>query len=151
KSDPDAYILENGAKKFQEEVLDQSQTFTKFYMTYKQSDYNLSIESDRINYIEEMVKHIATINSAIEREIYIKDLSAKLKLTEEKHTNELNRQEKQTTQLTTHRQAPPPEPPPLSRQYHNPNKTRLAVENAERYLIGNLLNNNFAHKTQREI
>ncbi len=151
KSDPDAYILENGAKKFQEEVLDQSQTFTKFYMTYKQSDYNLSIESDRINYIEEMVKHIATINSPIEREIYIKDLSAKFELTEETLTNEVNRQVKQTTQLTTNRQAPLPEPPPVSRQYHNRNKTRLAFENAERYLIANLLKNNFTEKIQREI
>src|SRR5699024_1030150 len=116
---------------------------TKFYMTYKQSDYNLSIESDRINYIEEMVKHIATINSPIEREIYIKDLSAKFELTEETLTNEVNRQVKQTTQLTTNRQAPLPEPPPVSRQYHNRNKTRLAFENAERYLIANLLKNNF--------
>lgn len=151
KSDPDAYILEHGAAKFHDDVLDQSQTFTKFYMTYKQNAYNLSIESDRINYIEEMIKHLATINSPIERELYIKDLSAKFELTEETVTNEVNRQVKQTTQLTTNRQVPLPEPPPVFRQYHNRNKTRLAFENAERYLIANLLKNNFTEKIQREI
>src|SRR5699024_4743464 len=72
-------------------------------------------------------------------------------LTEETLTNEVNRQVKQTTQLTTNRQAPLPEPPPVSRQYHNRNKTRLAFENAERYLIANLLKNNFTEKIQREI
>lgn len=148
QSDPDEYILENGSKKFQDEVLDQSQTFTKFYMEYKQKDYNLSIESDRINYIEEMVKHLATIQSAIERELYIKDLSSKFELTEETLANEVNRKVKKSTRLT---KPPMPEPPPIFKRYSNRNKTRLAFENAERYLIANLLKNNFTEKIQREI
>lgn len=148
QSDPDQYILENGAEKFQDEVINQSQTFTKFFMEYKQSDYNLSIESDRIAYIEEMVKHLATISSPIERELYIRDLSEKFELSTETLTNEVNRKVKNSTRLT---EAPLPEPPPIFKQYSNRNKTRPAFENAERYLIANLLKNNFTEKIQREI
>lgn len=148
KSDPDQFILENGSDKFQSEVLNQSQTFTKFYMEYKQKDYNLAIESDRLEYIEQIIKHLITIKSPIERELYIKDLSQKFELTEETLTNEVNRQIKQTINLN---KPPLQEPPPIIKKYSKRNKTRLAYENAERYLIANLLKNNFTEKIQREV
>src|SRR5699024_5977826 len=83
QSDPDKFILDKGSDAFQSQVLDQSQTFTKFYMEYKQKDYNLTIESDRLEYIEEMIKHLSTIQNEVERELYIKDLKNKFDLTEE--------------------------------------------------------------------
>src|SRR5699024_12769513 len=48
-------------------------------------------------------------------------------------------------------QAPLPEAPPIQKQASNRNKTRRAYENAERYLIANLLRNNFTQKIQNEI
>lgn len=148
QSDPDQFITDKGSDAFQLQVLDQSQTFTKFYMEYKQKDYNLTVESDRIEYIEEMIKHLATVKSSIERELYIKDLKNKFELTEETLTNEVNQQIKKTTKSN---QIPLPEPPPFFKQTSNRNKTRPAFENAERYLIANLLKNNFTKKIQREI
>ena len=148
QSDPDQFIVDKGPDAFQLQVLDQSQTFTKFYMEYKQKDYNLTIESDRLEYIEQMIKHLATIKSSIERELYIKDLKNKFDLTEETLTNEVNRQIKKTTRSI---KTPLPEPPPVFKQTNNRNKTRPAFENAERYLIANLLKNNFTEKIQREI
>src|SRR5699024_10647645 len=127
QSDPDKFILDKGSDAFQSQVIDQSQTFTKFYMEYKQKDYNLTIESDRLEYIEEMVKHLSTIQNEVERELYIKDLK------NQSH------------------QAPLPEAPPIQKQASNRNKTRRAYENAERYLIANLLRNNFTQKIQNEI
>src|SRR5699024_12739335 len=82
-SDPNKCIIDKGFDAFQSQVIDQSQTFTKFYMEYKQKDYNLTIESDRLEYIEEMVKHLSTIQNEVERELYIKDLKNQFDLTEE--------------------------------------------------------------------
>ena len=148
QSDPDQFIREKGPEAFQLQVLNQSETFTKFFMEYKQKDYNLTIESDRLEYIEEMIKHLATIKSSIERELYIKDLRNKFDLTEKTLIDEVNRQIKKATQFN---QPPLPEPPPLFEQTNNRNRTRRAFENAERYLIANLLKNNFTSKIQREI
>src|SRR5690625_4277638 len=139
QSDPDKFILDKGSDAFQSQVLDQSQTFTKFYMEYKQKDYNLTIESDRLEYIEEMIKHLSTIQNEVERELYIKDLKNKFDLTEETLTNEVNRHIKNNKNAY---QAPLPEAPPIQKQASNRNKTRRAYENAERYLIANLLRNN---------
>ena len=147
QSDPDKFILDKGSDAFQSQVIDQSQTFTKFYMEYKQKDYNLTIESDRLEYIEEMVKHLSTIQNEVERELYIKDLKNQFDLTEETLTNEVNRHIKNNKS----HQAPLPEAPPIQKQASNRNKTRRAYENAERYLIANLLRNNFTQKIQNEI
>lgn len=147
QSDPDQFIFDKGPEAFQSQVLDQSQTFTKFYMEYKQKDYNLTIESDRLEYIEEMIKHLSTIQNEIERELYIKDLNNKFDLTEETLTNEVNRHIKNNKSY----QPPLPEAPPIQKQASNRNKTRRAYENAERYLIANLLKNNFTQKIQNEI
>src|SRR5690625_2024972 len=148
QSDPDKFILDKGSDAFQSQVLDQSQTFTKFYMEYKQKDYNLTIESDRLEYIEEMIKHLSTIQNEVERELYIKDLKNKFDLTEETLTNEVNRHIKNNKNAY---QAPLPEAPPIQKQASNRNKTRRAYENAERYLIANLLRNNFTQKIQNAI
>src|SRR5699024_12705919 len=113
---------------------------TKFFMEYKQKDYNLTIESDRLEYSEEMIKHLVTIKSSIERELYIKDLRNKFDLTEKTLIDEVNRQIKKARQFN---QPPLPEPLPVFEQTNNRNRTRRAFENAERYLIANLIKNKY--------
>src|SRR5699024_231372 len=43
--------------------------------------YNVKIEGERINYIEVVVKQIATIDSAVEREYYVQELSKEFNVT----------------------------------------------------------------------
>ncbi|WP_090871496.1 DNA primase [Oceanobacillus limi] len=73
--DPDEFIRENGADSFRTEVIETSDTFLTFYMNYLKKDYNLSLEGDRIQYIEMVIKELAKIDSPIEREYYVKELS----------------------------------------------------------------------------
>src|SRR5699024_2504412 len=72
---PDDFISEFGAEAFQNQVIKSSLTFTSFYMKYLKKDYNLSLEGDRIQYIEKLLEYLATIESSVEREYYLKEVS----------------------------------------------------------------------------
>ncbi|MFA1820437.1 DNA primase [Virgibacillus oceani] len=73
--DPDDFIKTYGKDVFEKEVIKASDTFMAFYMRYVKKDYNLSLEADRINYIEKVLRQLAVINSSVEREYYLKELS----------------------------------------------------------------------------
>src|SRR5690606_3659817 len=68
--DPDEYIKRYGGEAFREAVLDRSDTFFKFFMRYALRKYDLNIDSDRIEYIEELTRELAKIDAPIEREMY---------------------------------------------------------------------------------
>ncbi|WP_188631373.1 DNA primase [Lentibacillus kapialis] len=72
--DPDDFIREFGAEAFQDQVIKSSLPFTSFYMKYLKKDYNLSLEGDRIQYIEKLLEYLATIESPVEREYYLKEI-----------------------------------------------------------------------------
>src|SRR5699024_8996164 len=52
-----------------------SDSFFKFLLQFEKSNYNLTIDSERIRYVEDMTKHLAEIESPIEREYYINDMA----------------------------------------------------------------------------
>ncbi|MUV39613.1 DNA primase [Lentibacillus sp. JNUCC-1] len=74
--DPDDYIRSHGGEAFKKHVIAASDTFTHFYMQYAKKDFNLNIQGDRIEYIEHIVSYLATIESRVEREYYLKELSS---------------------------------------------------------------------------
>lgn len=78
--DPDGFIKEFGPEAFSREVIKSSDTYMSFYMRYLKKDYNLSVEGDRIAYIQQMLEKIAMIDSSVEREYYLKDLSDEYQL-----------------------------------------------------------------------
>lgn len=73
--DPDSFIQKYGKEAFQNEVIKASETFIAFYMRYHRQAYNLNLEGDRIKYIEKMLEQLAMIDSPVEREYYLKELS----------------------------------------------------------------------------
>ncbi|QKY69480.1 DNA primase [Lentibacillus sp. CBA3610] len=73
--DPDDFISEFGAEAFRHDVIKSSLTFTNFYMRYLKKDFNLTLEGDRIQYIEKVLEYLATIDSSIEREYYLKEIN----------------------------------------------------------------------------
>lgn len=81
--DPDDYIKAFGGEAFRQEVIDASDTFFKFLLQYEKSKYNMAIDSERIRYIEEMTKHLASIKSPIEREYYAKEIADEFQLSEQ--------------------------------------------------------------------
>lgn len=81
--DPAEYINTHGGAQFTKQVIEPSHTYFKFFMKYKRNDYNLSVDSERIAYIEEIVKQLATIESPIEQEYYVHDIAKEFNLSSE--------------------------------------------------------------------
>lgn len=80
KMDPDEHIKSYGGQHFKEHVIDTSDTFFKFYMKFKKREFNLSVDSERIAYVEQMVQQLAMIESPIEREYYVKEIADEFNL-----------------------------------------------------------------------
>lgn len=74
-SDPDSFIKQNGAEAFKSQVLRASDTYMTFYMRYFKKDYNLSLEAERLDYIQKILKELAMVESSLEREYYLQELS----------------------------------------------------------------------------
>src|SRR5690625_6794218 len=88
--DAENYIQAFGAEEFQNEVIKASETYTSFYMRYLKKDYNLRLEGDRIQYIENVLKQLAMIESPVEREYYLKELSDEYDISLDTLKNEIH-------------------------------------------------------------
>lgn len=78
--DPDEYIRQYGGSKFHNEVIDRSQTFMSFKLSYFRRGKNLTNEGERLLYIEEILKEISKLNSAIEKDHYLRQLANEFSL-----------------------------------------------------------------------
>ncbi|AXI09480.1 DNA primase [Oceanobacillus zhaokaii] len=87
--DPDNFIKMHGGEAFNNEVIQASDTYISFYMRYLMKDYNLSLEGDRITYIEAVVKELAMVESSVEREYYLQQLSKEYNISVETLASEL--------------------------------------------------------------
>src|SRR5699024_3357640 len=115
----------------------------KFYIDYKKRDFNLNIESERITYLEDIIKHIAMVESPIEREYYVQDISDEFNLTIDAISKEVSRHRKNDKTFhfkdKTNKNRYTNKTATLSMR----NKLRPAFHNAERYLLAHMLNNDF--------
>ena len=148
--DPDDYIQAYGAEAFQNEVIRASETYTSFYMRYLKKDYNLRLEGDRIQYIENVLKQLAMIESPVEREYYLKELSDEYDISLDTLKNEIHVNQQKMT---------PPEDKRKKSRYTNKasnfyqtKKLLPAFHNAERQLIAYMLQDmSITDKVQKEL
>ncbi|MFD1850253.1 DNA primase [Oceanobacillus bengalensis] len=87
--DPDSYIKAYGGEAFKNEIIKLSDTYMSFYMRYVKKDYNLSLEADRLNYIDVILKELASVESSIEREFYLKEIEKEYNVSLESLSEEL--------------------------------------------------------------
>lgn len=73
--DPDEYISEYGPDAFLREIVDQAVSVTKFKLIYSRKNHILLKEEGKKNYLLEAVDIVAELDSPIEREVYLKELS----------------------------------------------------------------------------
>ncbi|CDQ39631.1 MULTISPECIES: DNA primase [Virgibacillus] len=148
--DPDSFIQTYGGDAFEKEVIKASDTFMSFYMRFLKKDFNLNHEGDRINYIEKVLKQLAMIDSPIEREYYVKELSKEYGISIDTLTNEISGyREKFGTNKDNHQKNRY-----TSNTVWNVRKSKLlpAFQNAERQLISYMLQNvRITEKIQDEI
>lgn len=78
--DPDEYIKKNGSEKFRNEVIGASLTWMAFKFLYFRRGKNLQLEGDRLAYIEVIIKEISTLDKAVERDHYLRQLAAEFSL-----------------------------------------------------------------------
>ncbi|WP_077327025.1 DNA primase [Virgibacillus siamensis] len=148
--DPDSFIREYGDEPFKEEVIKSSKTFMSFYMQYTKKDYNLRNEGDRIHYIEDILKQLAMIESPVEREYYLKELSNEYSISMDTLTQELQDHRQKMGIHKDKRE---------KNRYTNrvsnlQSSARLlpAFQNAERQLLAHMLQNiSIADKVQEEL
>ena len=136
--DPDDYIKNYGGNRFKEDVISRSDSLFRFYMKYYRRKYDLSVESERIAYVEEMIVQLADVESSIEREFHVKEIADEFSLStdiihhdidkhkkkQKRQYNDNSNQKKNFGQLTP---------------YNMKNKMLPAYNNAERFLLAHML------------
>ncbi|MFJ7746210.1 DNA primase [Peribacillus sp. NPDC097295] len=133
--DPDDYIKEFGEKSFVSEVIGASLTYMAFKMHYLRRGKNVNNEGDRIQYIEEVLKEISRLPSAVERDHYLRQLSSEFTLS----LDALEQQQRQVF-FAERKKGSLPQPAAqkkMTLQYEH--KLKPAHHNAEIKLIAHML------------
>ncbi|WP_018661455.1 DNA primase [Heyndrickxia acidiproducens] len=78
--DPDDYINQNGGEKFRADVIGASLTFMSFKMNYFRMNKNLQNEGEKLQYIEEVIQEISKLEKAVEKDLYLRQLSDEFSL-----------------------------------------------------------------------
>ncbi len=146
--DPDEYILTHGSDAFINKVIGTSLTFMAFKMKYYQTGKNLKNEGDRLAYIEQVLGDIATMDNAIERDVYLRQLADEFSLS----LDALKQQERQLYYM--HKKGLKKQEQqnrvPVSIMSQKP--ARKAFENAERILIAHMLKSvTFTQRVQKAL
>lgn len=140
--DPDDFIKEKGAPAFKELISHGRDTLFSFKMNYYRRDMNLKNESERLGYIEKILTEMLTITSAVEREMYMKQLAAEFDIS----IDSLNEQFQQRFYKQQKKRAKEPKrtlPIPEVRsttfpQVHNQRGKLDSIERAEQLLLNRL-------------
>lgn len=73
--DPDDYIQKHGVQEFSDLLKHGRDTHMSFLMQYHRRNINIANESEQIQYIELILKELTSVDSLVEREIYLSQLA----------------------------------------------------------------------------
>ncbi|MDL4841514.1 DNA primase [Aquibacillus rhizosphaerae] len=149
--DPDEYIKTYGADRFKTEVIEASDTYMSFMMKYIKKDYNLNLEGDRIQYVENVVDEISLIERPIEREHYLKELANEFELSIDTLSQEIqSRRQKIGFKQDKPRQSSHTK---ITKDFTKTKKKLMpAYYNAERHLIAYMIQDtSIAEKVKEEL
>lgn len=143
--DPDDYIKKFGPDRFKNDVIGASVPLMTFKMNFFRRGKNLQNEGERLQYIENVILELSKLESSVEKEIYLKQLSKEYDLSMEVLNEQLHQKEKQLKPQNSQKQSK------LDQQRQRaPIKTKRllpAFHTAERMLIGHMLRSkDFAEK-----
>ncbi|MBS4176306.1 DNA primase [Lederbergia citrea] len=78
--DPDDYIRNYGSEKFRADVIGNPLTWTAFQLLHYRRGKNLRNEGEKLEYIEKAMITISELENAVERDLYIRQLSEEFSL-----------------------------------------------------------------------
>lgn len=81
KLDPDEYLRKYGVTELQNLLRHGRQTPFAFKMHYRKKDLNLENEADRLNYLEAVMQDLAKVQSPVEQDLYLGQLSSEFHVT----------------------------------------------------------------------
>jgi DNA primase len=144
--DPDDYIKKFGSEKFKNDVIGASVSLMTFKMSYYRRGKNLQNEGERLQYIENVILELSKLESAVEKEIYLKQISRDFDLSMEVLKDQLHQKEQQ---IKPQKASPQKSLDQQHRKRAPIQSKRLlpAFHTAERMLIGHMLRSkDFAEK-----
>jgi DNA primase len=144
--DPDDYIKKFGPEKFKNDVIGASVSLMTFKMNYYRRGKNLQNEGERLQYIENVILELSKLESAVEKEIYLKHISRDFDLSMEVLKDQLHQKEQQ---IKPQKASPQKSIDQQHRKRTPIQSKRLlpAFHTAERMLIGHMLRSkDFAEK-----
>jgi DNA primase len=144
--DPDDYVKQNGSDKFRNEVIGSTITWMAFKLRYLRRGKNLQNEGDRLLYIEEVLKEIGKLSSAVEVDHYLRQLASEFSLS----LDALKQQLEPISNVANSNQSQKPFTPKLPSVTTGGNvKTYPAYQTAERRLLAHMIrNSDTAYKVQ---
>ncbi|MNI09697.1 DNA primase [compost metagenome] len=74
--DPDEYIRTYGFERFVREIVEAAVPSIKYKLVYMRKNFKLQEDGERVRYIQSAVKMIAELQSQLERDHYLKQLSS---------------------------------------------------------------------------
>ncbi|MDZ5712197.1 DNA primase [Jeotgalibacillus haloalkalitolerans] len=132
--DPDDYIQKFGSGQFKSEIIQHASSLMAFKMWYLRTGKNLQTEDGRLSYINAVLPEISSLSSAVEKELYLKQLSddtgVSFSSLEEQLKTYLPVQE--DIQVRNEPIAPPPKKTSILKAY----------QRAERYLLAYMMTGN---------
>ncbi len=134
--DPDEYIRKFGAEKFRDAVFHSSLTFTSFKLLYLKKGKDFQNEGDRLQYIDEALKEISLLDSAVERDYYLRQLADEFSLSLEALKMQLRQFSFADKKKSRQKQSAAGRPLFLQ---HATQSLRPAYYNAERRLIAHMV------------
>ena len=150
KLDPDEYFRKYGSEAFQEMMSHGRETVFSFKMHYRRANRNLGNEREQLVYIQELLQDLANVDSLIEQDRYLTQLSTEFQIGREalqqqlRQVKQAQRSERRQPAVPTYHefeQGPPVAPPPTQ-----PRVPRTQLEKAEMLLLYRLFNESSMHR-----
>jgi DNA primase len=138
--DPDDYIKAHGEEKFKNEIIGSSATLMAFKLIYYRRGKNLQHEGDRLQYIEEVLKEISSLDKAVEKDLYLRQLANEFSLS----LDALVQQQNQLVQTSSQKKQQPKgqqQPETKTMVYSRKAELKPAYHTAERRLISHMMRN----------
>ena len=135
--DPDDYIEKYGGEKFRENIIANADSFTSFSLNFLKKDFNLSINHDRVKYVEKALDIIAKVEHAVERDLYLKEIEETFGFTRSMLDEEIGKRHRIMNQVKDN--ANYKKKKEIRKAWNATTNVHSAYENAERFLIAHML------------
>lgn len=147
--DPDEYIQKYGPERFNQDVIGQSLTLMAFKFQFFRRGKNLQDEGQRIEYIRTILFEVSKLQSAVERDHYLRQLADEFSLSLEALKQEQVQIYKRQKKNVKHKHIEAVETSSFKKL---PTKLQPAHVNAERILIAHMLQNDgVAEQVQKRL